>query len=486
MSDFLDIAAVFAVRLLQGLLLSLPTLLAGLLVAGALVTFVGRQRVARRLGDDSIGALGRAWLLGIVLPVCAIGVIPVLLTLRRLGAGRGTLVVLALAGPIVTPWTLGYFLDRAGIATGILLLAIHLAIALAAGWVARERSVTVPSSDDMSAGPRSPLLNLLHHAGRSLDARGLMLIAIGLLGVGTLATLLPANAVGEWLVERERSHALILSAIPLATYITPAAGAMQVGEAIHASTMPGLVVPLIVIGSAIHLGTIALLIGALRGRALVVAVVVLVVAGAGAGAIERTHYDPEYAPDDTHAFEDYGRPFHLLDHPDGALAGFVHRLRQPLHAGTLPAGVGVIVLILLGIVLRRSNNPPAVLPTRLLRRAGGAVIAVTIVLGVYGHYPPPDAIAAELRVLSADFTSALRTGNAADARHLAHQIDRRIGQIETSMLLRARSRTETSSIVAGMHGRATALARDIDQPDTAGQSIQYARQMTELIAALNP
>jgi uncharacterized membrane protein YraQ (UPF0718 family) len=485
MNELIDIAAVFVVRLLQALLLSLPTLLAGLLVAGAIVTFVGRDRVVRWLGDDSIGALLRAWLLGIVLPVCAIGVIPLLLVLRRLGAGRGALVVIALSGPMVTPWTLGYFLDRAGLGTGLALLAIQLAIAFSAGWLARERVARVLAIDDTRTGPRSPLLSMILHASRALDGRAMVLIAIGLVGVGTLATLLPANVIGEWLVEREPMHALLISAVPLLSYITPAAGAMQVGEAFNASMMPGLAVPLIVIGSAVHLGTIVLMIAALRARAVVIALGVVLVAGAGAGLIEAAHYDPDAAPDDTHAFEDYGRPFHLLDHPDGALGGFVHRLQQPLHAGTLPAGLGVLALLTLGRIIPTAPIPAPVMPTRALRVGAIAAAGLTLVLTVYGYYPPPRAIAAELRVLSAEFTAALRTANVAEARHVSRQIDRRIGQIEVSFLLRGQPAAAATKGAAVLQGQATALAVQADQPDQTANALQYAESLMLLVRTLD-
>lgn len=129
------------------------------------------------------------------------------------------------------------------------------------------------------------------------------------------------------------------------------------------NTMPGLLVPLIAIGAAVHLGT---LVRGLRAiSALRIAGVVTIVGLMCGVAIDVTLREPAYQPEDTHAFEDHGRLLHLRDHSDGPTAGFVHRLTRPLGFQAAWAGAGVLALV---------------------------IVAATLALAIYTYDPPPAAL----------------------------------------------------------------------------------------------
>ncbi|HEY0008803.1 MAG TPA: permease [Tepidisphaeraceae bacterium] len=115
MNDWLSAFAVFPLRALQAIALCLPTLLCGMLTAGVFRVVFGQENIQRWFGRGSFPHLVRAAGIGLLLPVCSMGIFTVLFTLRMLGAAHGPLVVLALTGPLITPWTLGYCLDRAGL-----------------------------------------------------------------------------------------------------------------------------------------------------------------------------------------------------------------------------------------------------------------------------------------------------------------------------------------------------------------------------------
>ena len=72
-----------------------PYLLFGFLVAGVLSVFVSPQLVERHLGGRGIGPIAKASLLGVPLPLCSCGVIPVAASLRRHGASRGATIARA-------------------------------------------------------------------------------------------------------------------------------------------------------------------------------------------------------------------------------------------------------------------------------------------------------------------------------------------------------------------------------------------------------
>lgn len=440
--DWIELPAVFVLRALQAAALCLPTLLCGMLVAGVLRTFVGGEWVRRWFAAGSSGDLLRALAIAWFLPVCAFGVLPVLAVLRSMRVRWAPLTVIALAAPLVTPWTLGYLLDRCGVIPLLLLLTANGAIALAAGFVVDRLSPDAPperiESDDLPTS--SLLLNTLWASGRSLNRGVLTILALGLFGVGSLAVLIPPNAVGDWLVERSIPHAVVLGVVPLFTYVTPETASMQAGEIVRSSTMPGLLVPLIATGTAIHLGLLVAAcraIGLMKGLCLLGIVLILTLA---TGAIvDAALHDPTYFPEDTHAFEDYGRPFHLLDHSDGPIAGFVHRFTRPLSANLLPAGAAVAILVI-GARLRRTYSADAKPPRQYLsdrqtRIAMAVWVIATGVLTVFTYYPPPSALDKELRATSAEFNVAYQRGEHAEAWRLSRRIDHRLAQLPVSALL---------------------------------------------------
>ena len=66
-----------------------PFLLLGFIAAGLLHAFVPARWLMRAVGGNGTGPIVRAALIGIPLPLCSCGVVPVAVELRRRGAGRG-------------------------------------------------------------------------------------------------------------------------------------------------------------------------------------------------------------------------------------------------------------------------------------------------------------------------------------------------------------------------------------------------------------
>lgn len=76
-----------------------PYLILGFLVAGALYIWIKPSFVQRHLGGGRFASVLKATLLGIPLPLCSCGVIPVAASLRRQGAGKGATTAFLLATP---------------------------------------------------------------------------------------------------------------------------------------------------------------------------------------------------------------------------------------------------------------------------------------------------------------------------------------------------------------------------------------------------
>jgi uncharacterized protein len=76
-----------------------PYLTLGFVFAGLLHVFVPRQAVARHLGGQTAGAVIRAAMLGVPLPLCSCGVVPTAMGLRKRGASVGAVVSFLISTP---------------------------------------------------------------------------------------------------------------------------------------------------------------------------------------------------------------------------------------------------------------------------------------------------------------------------------------------------------------------------------------------------
>ena len=76
-----------------------PYLLFGFLVAGVLSVFISAELVEKHLGRTGIWPLLKASAFGVPLPLCSCGVIPVSMSLRKHGAGKGATIAFLLSTP---------------------------------------------------------------------------------------------------------------------------------------------------------------------------------------------------------------------------------------------------------------------------------------------------------------------------------------------------------------------------------------------------
>ena len=76
-----------------------PYLLIGFLVAGLLSVAFSPQWVERHLGRESFGSVVKAALMGVPLPLCSCGVLPVSASMRRHGAGKAAAVSFLISTP---------------------------------------------------------------------------------------------------------------------------------------------------------------------------------------------------------------------------------------------------------------------------------------------------------------------------------------------------------------------------------------------------
>lgn len=76
-----------------------PYVLLGFFVAGLLKAYVPDSLMARHLGGRGVGAVVKAAVIGVPLPLCSCGVLPAALGLRKQGASKGATTAFMISTP---------------------------------------------------------------------------------------------------------------------------------------------------------------------------------------------------------------------------------------------------------------------------------------------------------------------------------------------------------------------------------------------------
>ena len=76
-----------------------PYLLVGLIFVGVLHVFVKKEFVTKHIGNNNISSIIKASLLGVPLPICSCGVVPMAIQLKRNGASNGAVISFLISTP---------------------------------------------------------------------------------------------------------------------------------------------------------------------------------------------------------------------------------------------------------------------------------------------------------------------------------------------------------------------------------------------------
>ncbi len=428
-------------RIVQAAISAAPTILVGLFVAGVFRRLLGQEGTRRLFGCGTWRELPQAWLIGMFLPVCSLGVIPVAREMRRAGISAGTVLAFAMTAPLFNPLSMLYGLTLSepsviiAFAFGSMLIVTLVGAAL--NRLFPGVSHDEPAPPPVAAGLRR-MASIAVVAAREIAGPSLLYIAIGLLGVGLLGAALPPSSLQSTMEHTNPYAPLAMAGVAIPAYASPMTAMAQLGSMFQHANSVGAAFVLLTLGAGINLGLIAWVLrnyGLVRGLAWLV--VLLAVVLAIAYAIEEPLYPREITPPGhTHAFDMYCRPFHPGEsHPTEVVGAKLRESLQPFERVSL---VVLGSLVTAGLVLRalnrrwrieswlerppgRSNRAPGWLDLTVPAPAlGGAalvgLVALSIV-GCYAFYPTPAEVFEEMTILKAEVLTAAMSG---DRKHVEH------------------------------------------------------------------
>lgn len=275
-----------------------PYLLFGFGVAGLLNVFISAERVEQHLGGGGFWQVFKASLLGVPLPLCSCGVIPVSMSLHKHGASKGATVSFLLSTPqtgvdsiLVTYSLMGpifaVFRPLAAFATGLFGGCLINAVENHNPDTSpqEKKECTDPCCADekkqnwfVRAG-RHGFVTLPSDIGRSMLA-GLFIAAL-------IAALVPENYFADKLSGGSNHilSMLIMMVVGIPIYVCATASVPIAVELIAIGLSPGTAFVFLMTGPATNAATLSTLAGQVGKRAAVIFLLTVVISSLAGGLI---------------------------------------------------------------------------------------------------------------------------------------------------------------------------------------------------------
>ncbi|MCA9089423.1 MAG: permease, partial [Planctomycetaceae bacterium] len=303
----------FLLRFLQSLISAAPFILAGLAIAGVFRRLIGRGLTTRMFGGNSKRSLMQAWLIGMLLPVCSLGVVPVIREMRRMGLKGGTILAFAMSAPLFNPLSVLYGLTLSEPLAIVAFAFCSLVVVTGVGWIwdrwFPDSGTNEPDLPTVGYGIKR-MLSVGVAAVREAGGISALYVLIGLVGVASLGVILPVGVMQHAMNGDNPVAPLTMTAVAIPVYATPMLAMSQLGMMFQHANSPGAAFVLLTLGAGMNLGLVAWMVRQYGWKRSGVwfALLLVVVIGLAYG-VDRPLFPHEIDPaDHTHAFDIYCRP----------------------------------------------------------------------------------------------------------------------------------------------------------------------------------
>jgi len=431
----------FAMRLIQSLAQAAPFILTGFFIAAVFRRFIGYEKLRLLFGGSKVAALFKAWAIGMLLPVCSLGVIPVIVEMRRAGIKGGIILAFAMSAPLFNPLSMLYGLTLSEPFAILSFAACSLVIVTVVGMIwdrifpGSELS-GVPDESVHYGIRRMAALGV--SAGKEATGGSLKLVVCGLIGVGLLGAIIPHASLQHHFNHDQPLAPLKMAALAIPVYATPMLAMSQMGMMFQHANSIGAAFVLLALGAGMNLGLIAWMLGeyGLKRSSVWMSILLVVVIGLGY-AVDKPLFPQDVDPaNHTHAFDIYGQPFSGASSFATLATQTVEKLKRDIVPYEWYSLELLTLLLVAGCVVRladrngrleawiaRTPEPSEtgrmdmVVPPSVL--GGLALVGLVIFSGVgcYAYYPPASEVFEEINSAR---VNALSPGSVS---HVVYHID---------------------------------------------------------------
>ena len=498
--DLEALAVTFIVTVIRTILEASPTLVGGVAVAGYLRTQVEPQRLSTIFPNEGIEGIFRAALVATVLPVCSIGILPVLRELRRMGLSTSKLITLGLVAPLLNPFSVVYGLGVLTAPQFLLIVTVVGLLAITVGDVSSrfaERCRVEIEPRPRGLTGRTRIRNLFIAASHSMSGQILLDLAIVVAVSALTASFIRDGAFHPICEASNRMGLGFASALSLPQYVSPPRGVIQFAGIRNANLSIATGLAVYVFGTAISAATIATLLrwyGSRRVRALAISFA-FVVCGSSY-ALSCALPASVGGSSETSALDGMTRPtyasFSKLDVILEKTVGVIDPIM-------LLSAVCVLVLFAAGLVVRatktgfRDDDPEEAallnaqrmskaLPASQLGATAVLGIGVLFVFSMFIVFPAPGEFFEEMETIQLDCEIAIGSGEVGRALDLIDDWDRTASRLPIGAAIRGRIPTPSQRKLTRDVRAELRRARTLLGDGELGSAREKVRKLRKLVS----
>lgn len=301
-------------RLCQVVIYSSLWLVIGLVVAAIFRNMLGPAKVRKLFGEGTRRGIFTGWLIGMLLPVCSLGAIPIVRELHRSKVKGGTIIAFGLTAPLFNPMSVLYGLTLSDpiaiLSFSLCALVIVSVLGLLWDRFSPDSSNEVPDEKIPQPGIRR-IAALFRSVGRDATGASLAFVVVGIIFAVGVAIAFPQGKL-QYLVERDNVYAPIaVAAVALPIYSTPLLAMSQIGGMFQHGNSIGAALSLLILGAGANIGLVAWFAMTYGFKRMLTFLAILAATTIGlAYAIDKPLYPKGVEPaGHTHAFDVYTHPF---------------------------------------------------------------------------------------------------------------------------------------------------------------------------------
>jgi uncharacterized protein len=416
-------------RLIQGVAAAAPTLIVGLFIAGLLRYYLGTVGTHRLFGGDGWRSLPQSWLIGMLLPVCSIGVLPILREMRRIGVRPGAITAFALSAPLFNPLSLlyGLTLSRPYVIFGFAMASLLVVTVLGIVWDRLTKwQPSDTASDPQVIGIKRLAATFVYMTKELFGPTGILSL-VALSGLFLLGVILPHGALQSSVEQLDVLAPVKMALVAIPIYAPPMLTMSQLGMMFAHGNSPGAAFCLLLLGTGVNFATLLWIASNFGFKPTLIwfFVLLIVVLGVAYG-VDRPLIPPGIEPaGHTHAFDVYTNPFH-----SGQTLTVGYLAKQLADSiGLLDRlGLGALLtLALIGAVARYglsswsesletkvNPSPETAKQEGWDRNVSPRVVGLTSMAGLvafsvvacFAYYPPPREVLEEMRIARTEVLTA--------------------------------------------------------------------------------
>ncbi len=455
-------------------------IMVGLLIAAIFRYMLGPEKVKKLFGDGTRRGIFTGWLIGMLLPVCSLGVIPIVREMHRSGVKGGTIIAFALTAPLFNPMSVLYGLT---LSDPIAIISFSLCALLIVSLLGLAWDYFFATDEEDSKPEKMPtpgvkrIAAVFHGMAREITGVSGLYIAIGI-ACSVLVAVSFSKGYLQNVVERDNIVAPIaVAGIALPIYSTPLLAMSQIGGMFQHGNSIGAAFSLLILGAGANIGIVAWFVATFGWRRTFLFLTLLATTTIGlAYAVDKPLYPKGVEPaGHTHAFDVYTHPFGRSESDIGTIAmGKMTDFWNKNEFGTTKIlGLFLVAGLILRVVGASKIEPwfytgttgegegyDVYVPDWTLGATAVVGLVVASIIGTYLYYPEPNELLEDMKAINTDVVLDSKTEKWDAAEKWIVYADDLSRRLEVGVFLRNGSVDEFKSAKAKIYRDKLDLLKD--------------------------